>query len=111
MLNFDLLKNLLVVALASSIITTALVQRIKESFNFSNSSFLVIVSFIVSMTLGTLFSLSFSDANIIDSLWVGLISFLEADMIYKMFEDKIFTPYNKINDKNIVEIPKENEIR
>jgi len=111
MLNFDLIKNLLVIALASSIITTAFVQRIKETINFKKSNRLVIVSFITSMILGTLFSLSFSDANLINSLWVGLISFLEADMIYKMFEDKIFAPFSSLYKEDTVEVPKENEIR
>lgn len=111
MLNFDLIKNLLVIALASSIITTAFVQRIKETINFKKSNRLVIVSFITSMILGTLFSLSFSDVNLINSLWVGLISFLGADMIYKMFEDKIFAPFSAIYNEDVVEVPKENEIR
>lgn len=111
MLNFDLIKNILIIAIASSIVTTNLVQKIKESVKFKNSNCLVFVSFFVSMIFGTLFSLSFSDANLINSLWVGLFSFIGADMLYKMFEDKLFKPFSEIYKEDVVEIPKENEIR
>jgi len=111
MLDFDLIKNILMIAMASSIITTAFVQKIKETINFKKSNRLIIVSFLVSMILGPLFSLSFSNINIINSLWVGLICFIGADAIYKMFEGKMFLSHNEIHKENIVEIPKENEIR
>lgn len=111
MLNMDLIKNVLIIAIASSIITTATVQKIKESIEFKKSNRLVIVSFIVSMIVGTLFSLSFSELNIINSLWVGLFSFIGADAIYKSLEDKIFTPFSKIHEENVVKIPIENEIK
>ena len=111
MLNFDLIKNILVISIASSIVTTNLVQKIKESFKFKNSNRLVLVSFFVSMVLGTLFSLSFSTTNLINSLWVGLFSFIGADMLYKMFEDKLFKPFSQLYEKDMVEIPKENQIR
>lgn len=110
MLDFDLIKNILIIGMASSIITTMFVQRIKETIDFKKSNYLVIVSFVVSMTLGFLFSLSFSDAGAINSLWVGLFSFLEADMIYKIFEDKIFKPFSEIQNEKVVEIPVENRI-
>lgn len=111
MLNFDLIKNILIIAIASSIVTINLVQKIKESVKFKNSNRLVFVSFIVSIIFGTLFSLSFSDTNLINSLWVGLFSFIGADMLYKMFEDKLFKPFSEIYKEDVVEIPKENEIR
>lgn len=110
MLDFDLIKNLLMIALASGIIITSLVQKIKEMINFKKSNWIILASFIVSLILGTLFALSFSDISFINSLWVGLFSFIGADTIYKMFEDKLFESYSNIND-NTLEIPKENEIK
>lgn len=111
MLDFDLIKNVLIIAIASSIITTSFVQKIKEAITFKKSNRLVIVSFVVSMTIGTLFSLSFSDVNLINALWVGLMSFIGADTIYKMFEDKIFKPFGEIHKNRVVEIPKDNIIK
>lgn len=111
MLDLDLIKNILIIAISASIITTAFVQKIKEAIDFKESSKLVFVSLIVSMVLGTLFALTFSDANLINSLWAGLISFLEADMIYKLFEEKLFKPYSEIYKQDKVEIEKQNIIK
>ena len=111
MLKFDLIKNILIIAMASGIITTAFVQKVKETIKFKKSNRLVIISFIVSMILGTLFSLSFSDTNLINSLWVGLFSFIGADAIYKLFEEKIFQLFGEIYKEDMVEIPKDNIIR
>lgn len=103
MLNFDLLKLVLISSIASSIITTATVQKIKE--NLRSKKFLMLISFGVSMIIGTLFSLSFSELNIINNLWVGFITFLGADAIYKAFEDKIFKSLSSLetnqNIKNL----------
>ena len=110
MLNLELIKNLLIISVASSVITTTLVQKIKESFNFKKSSCIIIVSFVVSMIFGTLFALTFSDAELKESLWVGLFSFVGSDTLYKTFEDKIFKSFaniiddkkNVVNEKNII---------
>ena len=101
MLDVTLLKNVLIVAISSSIISTSLVQLIKEAT--LSKKYLFIISFIVSMVIGVLFSLSFTDLNIFDSLWVGLISFIGADTIYKTFEDKIFNSLSSLNTVIIIE--------
>lgn len=111
MLNIELIKNVLMIAMASSIVSTAFVQKIKETIEFKKSSRVVIVSFVVSMVLGTLFSLSFSNTNLIYSLWVGLVSFIGADTLYKLFEEKLFKTYGEIHKNNIVEVPKDNIIK
>ena len=51
MLDFNLIKSVLIVAIASSIITTAVVQKIKESLN--SKKYLWLVSLGVSMIIGT----------------------------------------------------------
>lgn len=102
MLDFNLIKSVLIVAIGSSIITTATVQKIKETLN--TKKYLGLVSLGVSMVIGTLFAKCFSDLSIINSLWVGLISWIGAELIYKTFEDKIFTPFSKMQE--VVEIPK-----
>ena len=111
MLDLDLIKNVLIVAIASSIITTAFVQKIKESFTFKKSNRLVIVSFVVSMAIGTLFAMCFSDLTLVNCLWSGFVSFIGADAIYKMFEDKIFKPFSKIIEEEKVIVKEENIIK
>lgn len=111
MLDFDLIKNILIVAMASSIITTAFVQKIKEAIEFKKSSRLVIVSFVVSMLIGTLFALTYGNVDLVNSLWIGFFSFIGADAIYKAFEDKMFKPFSEIYQKEKTEIPEENMIK
>ena len=106
MLDFNLIKSVLIVAIGSSIITTATVQKIKETLN--TKKYLCLISLGVSMIIGTLFAKCFSDLSIINSLWVGLISWIGAEVIYKTFEDKLFKPFNKLQE--VVEIPK-NQIK
>ena len=107
MLKFELIKNVLIVGIGAGIITTALVQKIKEGLK--TKKYLILISFIVSMIIGTLFAKYFSDLSIIYCLWAGLFSFIGADVLYKTFEDKIFTPFSKMQE--VIEIPKENEIK
>ena len=38
-----------------------------------------------------------------ETLWVGLISFIGADAIYKTFEDKIFNSLSKIDNLKEIE--------
>ena len=102
MLNLELIRNLLIFSVASRMIISKLVLTIKESFNLEYSSFIIIVSFIVSMIFGTLFTLTFSDVGLKESLWVGLFSFVGADTLYKTFEDKIFKSFsNIVNNKKM----------
>lgn len=106
MLDFDLIKNTLIIGMASGIVTTALIQKIKENLN--TKKWLTLISFAINMVVGTLFAFSFSTVSIIDSLWVGLFSFVEADMLYQMFEEKIFKSFSSI--EKTVAIPVENKI-
>ncbi len=93
-MNIELLKSILILSTSSSIISTSCIQKIKKKIN--NKIFLYIISIIIPFIIGISFSLTFSDLNIIDSIWVGLITFLESDSIYKSFEDKILSSFSKI---------------
>lgn len=104
-MNVDLIKVLLLIACASSVISTAFVQKIKSASIIKCNSCLLYISFGVSMIFGVLFTLSFTSYDIINALWVGLFSFLGADSLYKAFEDKIFTSYSNIT--NITEIKRD----
>lgn len=98
-MNIDLLKQVMLVAVAGSIFTTATVQQIKSGINFKKSKTLVWVSLIVSMLLGTTFALCFSDLSIIYSIWAGFTTWLGAEAIYTALEDKVFKPYSEIQEQ------------
>ena len=111
-MNIELLKQVALVAVAASIFTTATVQQIKSGITFKKSKTLVWVSLIVSMVLGTLFALCFSNLSIIYSLWAGFTTWLGATGIYTALEDKIFKPYSEIeaNKKaNAIELEREDK--
>lgn len=101
MLDFTLIRNILIIALSSSIISTSLIQRLKEGTR--SKKYILFKSFIISMIVGICFSLSFSNIEVINSLWVGLISFIGADAIYKSFEDKIFASFSSIENVIYIE--------
>lgn len=105
MLNLELLKQVLMIAIASGCVTTLAVQKIKEQLK--SKKWLFIISFLISMIIGTLFAKSFSDANWEYSAWAGLFTWLDANILYLAFEDKIFKKFSDIN--NITEIKREDE--
>ena len=106
-MNVDLIKKILLISTASSIISTAIIQKIKEQL--ISKKILFFVSFFVSMFFGFFFSISFSKLSILDSLWVGVITWVGADTIYKSFEDKIFKSYNKLESSSTINIIREED--
>lgn len=102
MINYDLIKNVLTMGLINSLIITNLVQKVKESFVIKCSDTCVLISLIISLIIGTLFSLTFSNLNFIYSLWSSIFSFIGADIIYKILENKVFKSLGSIRvEKNI----------
>lgn len=103
MLNIELLKNVLIISIASSIISSALIQLIKEATK--SVKYIFIISLFISMIIGICFTLTFTQLDIIYSLWVGLVSFIGADGLYKAFEDKIFNSLTSIENVITIERP------
>lgn len=102
-MNIELIKALLLIAVSSSIISAAFVQKIKTISLIKCSDCLIYISFIISMSFGILFTLSFTEYKLVDSVWVGLFSFIGADSLYKAFEDKLFKSYNKLTEVKEIE--------
>lgn len=87
MLDMTLLQELLIIAIAVSVIAVAFIQKTKGMFK--KSKWVNPYSFVVNMVLGIIFCLSFTEASIINSLWVGLFSYIGADTLYKSLEGKL----------------------
>lgn len=101
-MNFDLLQKLIIIATFNSMITCAFIQETKTMFK--SSKWIKHYSFAVNMILGILFCLSFTDVSLILSPWVGLISFIGADAIYKAFEGKLKSFKDLVPKEEIEEI-------
>ena len=84
-MELELIKQILIVSITASIVSTATIQKIK--------------------VIGITFALSFTELSLINSIWVGLITWLGADAIYKSFEDKIFKKFSDI--EQIIEIKRD----
>lgn len=103
-MNTELIVQILALSIASTFISTQLVQRIKDSFKVRKWLPLAIVSFIVSFGIGFLFAISFSNLNYYMASWVGLITYAGAEIIYQNFKDKLglksITELEKGSDSN-----------
>lgn len=108
MINIELLKSILIVGISSSVITTSIVQKIKEQLK--TKKYITLISFITSMIIGTLFSKNFSNINWIYSIWAGLFSFIGADTLYLTFEEKIFKRFSDYNEVIEIERPNETQV-
>ena len=102
-MNLEIIKQILIVSIGASIVSTATIQKIKEQLK--SKKWLFFVSLISSIGIGIVFALSFTELSLINSIWVGLITWLGADAIYKSFEDKIFKKSSDI--ENIIEIKRD----
>lgn len=94
MLDIELLKRILITAIASGCVTTLTVQKIKEQV--SKKKWLFLISFLVSMIIGTLFAKSFSEATWIYCVWAGFFTWIDANLLYSALESKIFKPFSEI---------------
>ena len=106
-MNFDLIKEILIAGIGASVFSTAVIQKIKEMLK--NKSWLYFISIIVSFGLGIAFSLSFTHLDIVNSLWVGLCTWVGADALYKTFEEKLFIPFSEMNNNNDIVIDRDDE--
>lgn len=103
MLNIDILKQVLIIALASGCVTTLTIQKIKESLK--NKKLLFIIGLCTSIIIGTLFAKTFSDASWIYCIWAGFFTWIDADVLYRILEDKVFTKFADI--KKVTKIERE----
>ena len=88
-MNVELISEILVFAILSSFISTQLIQRLKENFKVKKWLPLAIVSLVISSVTGFLFAMSFSDLGYKMSIWVGVISYAGAEIIYQNFKTKL----------------------
>lgn len=97
-MNLDLLKQLLVIAVAVSVVTCSFIQKTKGMFK--KSKWINPYSLVVNVAFGVAFCLSFTEMDIINGLWVGLFSYIGADTLYKTLEGKL-KPYSELNEKKV----------
>lgn len=110
----DEIVNLLMIASTFSVILMALIQKLKGLSFIKTNGHVLGLNFLFSLTLGSLFAISFYQLELIKALWVAFFSFIEAPIVYHLLKSqKIinYTPKALDNNKiGILKIPIENEI-
>ena len=106
-----LLLDLLVISVTFSVILMALIQKLK-GFVFITKSWQVwILNLILSFAVGIPFSMTFYNISLIDSIWVGLFSFIGASAIYQGLKSQNMINYKPSSISDTVAIAKKNEIK
>lgn len=93
MFHIEYIRQLLLISIVLSSITCTFIQKTKVLL--PKRKYIIVYSFIVNIIIGILFCKTFTDLNIVDSIWIGLFTFLGANSIYKMLKGKILS-YNEI---------------
>ena len=96
MLKIYYLKELLIISIVLSTISCTFVQKTKSLLN--NSKYISIYSLIINIIMGLFFSYTFTTISFPNSIWIGLLSFIGADSIYKSLEGKILS-YRTIQER------------
>lgn len=95
-MNINMLKQVLLIAIVVSTIACSLIQKTKTGLK--SNKFLVLYSLTVNILLSILFCKSFTNLNLLYSIWVGLFSFIGADTIFKALEGKL-NSYSNLKEK------------
>lgn len=99
MLKLEYLKELLLLSVALSTITCAIIQKTKSCFK--TSKYICVYSFVVNIITGIMFCITFTEIKFPNSLWIGLFSFIGADTIYKSLEGKLLSHGDIVGNKII----------
>lgn len=106
MLDWERLKSILIIGIACSTITLAFIQKTKKVCKSNNC--ITWYSLLMNLLIGFVFSLSFSDISMWESIWVGVFSFIGADTLYQNLEGKLSSYTDlvstKVVKKNNIEI-------
>ena len=94
-INLDLIKFVTMAAIGASVISTPVIQKIKEML--PSKKYLKVIAFFISFAIGECFTLTFTDLGAVNGIWTGIITWAGASAIYQAFENKLFTPFGEMN--------------
>ena len=107
----SLLTELLIISVTYSVILMALLQKFKSLSFITKSWQIGVLNFIFSFAIGMPFAITFYDVNILDSIWVGLFSFIGASAIYEALKNQKLINYTPTSLSDKITISSENEIK
>ena len=86
-MNNVIVFELMYVSLITSIVSSQVIQIIKETLKLC-SIFNKIIALIVSYGIGFCYAYSFYSNNWLYALWIGLFTMIGAERLYKSFQGK-----------------------
>lgn len=86
--NIELFMNILWLSTLCGTISSICIQKLKESLYLTSSRFTGIMSIIISIFIGFFVSLLFTSLSLPLSLFVGLISWIGGQSIYKQLKSR-----------------------
>lgn len=106
-----LLLDLLVISVTFSAVLMVLIQKLKDLSFITKSWQVWFLNLILSFAIGIPFAMNFYKISFINSLWVGLFSFIGASSIYEMLKKQNMINYKPSSISDTVTILKDNEIK
>ena len=88
MFDDSIFLDLISVSMVSSIISTQIIQKIKETLSLGKL-FNKIASLIISFGTGFIYSQSFYNKNIILSIWIALFTIIGSEKFYQAINGKL----------------------
>lgn len=107
----NLLTDLLIISITYSVILMALIQKFKALSFIKKSWQIWILNFIFSFAIGMPFAISFYNISILDSIWVGLFSFIGASTIYETLKNQNLISIKPASLSDKITISTDNEIK
>lgn len=83
-MNIELLGLVLLSSLVVSVISFFFIQKTKCYIR--KNKYFVIYSILINLLFSVFFCYCFTNIDLLSSVWVGIISFLESDNLYKLFK-------------------------
>ena len=86
--NNQIVFDLVMVSMVTSVIASQVTQKIKNLFNVGKF-FNKLISIIISLWIGFIYSISFFSDNLLYAFWVGIFTLVGSDNFYKILNDKL----------------------
>ncbi len=105
------LLDLLVVSVTISTILMVVIQKFKTLPFIKKDWHIWLLNFLFAFIIGIPFSITFYDLSIVDSVWVGVFSFIGAPTLYDALRNQNLINYKPSSLNDNISIPKEDEIK
>lgn len=107
----DKLLNILMMSGTFSIVMMIFLQNVKKQSFIKKGVQVWVLNLLFSFLLGIPFGMVFYNLSLVDSIWIGVFTFVGAPSIYQALKSQNIVNYTPSSLKDTVSIPKENEIQ